>query len=67
MFRRQSLTPTVFGLLGMVDWLYKWYDPRGRWGAEESSSAFLSMVESWRRPSTPEIDLRHTGAVGDKR
>jgi AcrR family transcriptional regulator len=35
----------VFGLLGMVNWLYKWYNPRGRWGAEEISSAFLSVVE----------------------
>jgi AcrR family transcriptional regulator len=35
----------VFGLLGMVNWVYKWYNPRGRWGAEEISSAFLAMVE----------------------
>ena len=35
----------VFGLLGMLNWLYKWYNPRGRWGAEEISSAFLAMVE----------------------
>lgn len=35
----------VFGLLGMVNWLYKWYNPRGRWGAEEIASAFLSVVE----------------------
>ncbi|HXJ82700.1 MAG TPA: TetR/AcrR family transcriptional regulator [Candidatus Methylomirabilis sp.] len=35
----------VFGLLGMVNWIYKWYDPRGRWGAEEISAAFLSMLE----------------------
>jgi AcrR family transcriptional regulator len=35
----------VFGLLGMLNWLYKWYNPRGRWGAEEISSAFLSVVE----------------------
>ena len=35
----------VFGLLGMVNWLYKWYNPRGPWGAEEISSAFLAMVE----------------------
>jgi AcrR family transcriptional regulator len=42
----------VFGLLGMVNWLYKWYKPRGRWGAEEISSAFLSVVEDGllRRP-----------------
>ena len=25
----------VFGLLGMLNWLYKWYNPAGRWGAEE--------------------------------
>ncbi len=35
----------VFGLLGMSNWLYKWYNPRGRWGAEEISSAFLSLLE----------------------
>ncbi len=39
----------VFGLLGMVNWLYKWYNPRGRWDAEEISSAFLSVVEDGRR------------------
>ena len=35
----------VFGLLGMLNWLYKWYDPGGRWGAEEVSAAFLALVE----------------------
>ncbi|HYB41470.1 MAG TPA: hypothetical protein VEL75_06850, partial [Candidatus Methylomirabilis sp.] len=35
----------VFGLLGMLNWLYKWYNPAGRWGAEEVSAAFLSLVE----------------------
>ena len=35
----------VFGLLGMVNWVYKWYNPRGGWGAEEISAGFLSLVE----------------------
>jgi AcrR family transcriptional regulator len=35
----------VFGLLGMLNWVHKWYNPRGRWGAEEISAAFLAMVE----------------------
>jgi AcrR family transcriptional regulator len=35
----------VFGLLGMLNWLYKWYNPAGRWGAEDIASAFLSLVE----------------------
>jgi AcrR family transcriptional regulator len=39
----------VFGLLGMLNWLYKWYDPRGRWGADEISTAFLSLLENGLR------------------
>ena len=35
----------VFGVLGMVNWVHKWYNPAGRWGAEEISSAFLSLIE----------------------
>jgi hypothetical protein len=35
----------VFGVLGMVNWVHKWYNPAGRWGAEEISAAFLSLVE----------------------
>lgn len=35
----------VFGLLGMLNWLYKWYNPRGRWGAEEISAGFLALLE----------------------
>ena len=35
----------VFGLLGMLNWLYKWYNPAGRWGAEEISAAFLVLLE----------------------
>ena len=35
----------VFAILGMVNWVHKWYNPRGRWGAEEISAAFLSLIE----------------------
>ena len=44
-FREVPPRLVVFGLLGMLNWVYKWYNPRGRWGAEEISSAFLSLVE----------------------
>jgi TetR/AcrR family transcriptional regulator, cholesterol catabolism regulator len=44
-FRDVAPRLVVFGLLGMLNWVYKWYNPRGRWGAEEISSAFLSLVE----------------------
>ena len=51
----------VFGLLGMVNWLYKWYNPRGRWGAEEISAAFLAVVEDGllrRERRTPAVGRR---------
>ena len=51
----------VFGLLGMLNWLYKWYDPRGRWGAEEISAGFLSLVEGGllrRRGGGPALGRR---------
>jgi TetR/AcrR family transcriptional regulator, cholesterol catabolism regulator len=44
-FREVSPRLVVFAVLGMVNWVHKWYNPRGRWGAEEISAAFLSLVE----------------------
>ena len=44
-FRDVEPRLVVFGLLGMVNWVHKWYNPAGRWGAEEISAAFLSLVE----------------------
>ena len=44
-FRDAPPRLVVFGLLGMLNWLYKWYNPAGRWGAEEISAAFLSLLE----------------------
>ena len=35
----------VFAVLGMANWVHKWYNPRGPWGAEEVSAAFLSLIE----------------------
>ena len=34
------------GLVAGGGWVYKRYDPRARWGAEEISAAFLAMVEA---------------------
>jgi AcrR family transcriptional regulator len=44
-FRETPPRLVVFGLLGMLNWVYKWYNPRGPWGAEEISAAFLAIVE----------------------
>jgi len=60
-FRDVPVQLVVFGLLGMLNWLYKWYNPRGRWGAEEISEAFLSMMEAGllrRAAGTPGVGRR---------
>ncbi|HKA62601.1 MAG TPA: hypothetical protein VKH83_09255, partial [Methylomirabilota bacterium] len=44
-FREMSPRLVVFAVLGMVNWVHKWYNPRGSWGAEEISAAFLSLIE----------------------
>ena len=50
-FRPVSARLVVYGLLGMVNWLYKWYNPRGPLGPDEIALAFLSFVqEGIRRP-----------------
>jgi AcrR family transcriptional regulator len=52
-FRDVPARLVVFGLLGMMNWVHKWYNPAGRWGAEEISAAFLSLIEGGllrRRP-----------------
>lgn len=33
-----------FGLLGMVNWLYKWYDPRGRLGVGEIAAQLSTIA-----------------------
>jgi AcrR family transcriptional regulator len=60
-FRAVPPRLVVFGLLGMVNWTYKWYNPRGPWGAEDIASAFLSMVEGGllrRPPRGPALSQR---------
>ncbi len=60
-FRDLPSRLVVFGFLGMLNWLYKWYDPRGVWGAEEIAEAFLSLVEGGllrRRRGAPALTRR---------
>ena len=36
----------VFALLGMANWVYQWYDPRGTWNADTIADAFITLLES---------------------
>jgi AcrR family transcriptional regulator len=33
-----------YGLLGMLNWLYKWYDPKGRLSVQEVAQQFTSLA-----------------------
>ena len=33
-----------YGLLGMLNWLYKWYDPQGRLSVQEVAEEFTSLA-----------------------
>ena len=33
-----------YGLLGMLNWLYKWYDPQGRLGVQQVAEQFTSLA-----------------------
>jgi TetR/AcrR family transcriptional regulator, cholesterol catabolism regulator len=35
---------TSYGLLGMLNWAYKWYDPQGRLGIREVARQFTSLA-----------------------
>ena len=35
----------VFALLGMANWVYQWYDPRGEWNADTIANGFIALIE----------------------
>ena len=52
---------TSYGLLGMLNWLYKWYDPQGRLAVRQVAEQFTSFALAGlavadvgeRRPAQP--------------
>jgi hypothetical protein len=42
-----------YGLLGMLNWLYKWYDPRGRLGVREVADQFAALALSGLTAAAP--------------
>ena len=44
-FRRDlDIRVASYGLLGMLNWLYKWYDPQGRLSVQEVAAQFTSLA-----------------------
>ena len=35
----------VFALLGMANWVYQWYDPKGAWDADTIAGKFIALLE----------------------
>lgn len=50
LFRPVDVPLTTFGLLGMLNWLYQWYRPKGRRSPEEIADHFADFVLRALRP-----------------
>jgi AcrR family transcriptional regulator len=44
--RRVNARLVVFALVGMANWLYQWYDPKGALDADAIAEAFITLAES---------------------
>jgi TetR/AcrR family transcriptional regulator, cholesterol catabolism regulator len=55
-FRPDLDVPVVsYGLLGMLNWLYKWYDPRGRLGVRGVAGQFSTLALAGLAAAAPKI------------
>jgi hypothetical protein len=45
LFRDLPPNLVVFGLLGMCNWLHKWYRPDGKRNPEEIADVFVALLE----------------------
>lgn len=57
-FRSLPPTPMVFGVLGMCNWLYKWYRPDGALSPDDIATIFIDLLERGylRHPEAPRGD-----------
>ena len=44
-----------YGLLGMLNWLYKWYDPRGRLSVREVAEQFSTLALAGLAAAAPNV------------
>ena len=49
-----------YGLLGMLNWLYKWYDPRGRLSVREVADQFSALALAGLADAKPKRRARPT-------
>ena len=72
-FRDLPPNLVVFGLLGMCNWLHKWYRPDGKRSAEEIADVFVALLERGylaagaRRPPRRRRAVPHRGPAGATR
>lgn len=53
---RSDLSPrvAVFGLMGMINWTHKWFDPKGRHNMDQIGEIFISIFLEGTEAKTPE-------------
>jgi AcrR family transcriptional regulator len=44
-----------YGLLGMLNWLYKWYDPQGRLSVHQVAEQFITLALVGLAPDKPRV------------
>ena len=60
-----------YGLLGMLNWLYKWYDPQGRLSVRQVAKQFTALalaglaVDQQQRPAQT-LNSRRSARRGDR-
>jgi hypothetical protein len=48
----------VWALLGMSNWVYRWYNPAGTWDADAIADGFIALLEpGYLARPTPRSDL----------
>jgi AcrR family transcriptional regulator len=57
---------TAYGLLGMLNWLYKWYDPHGRLGVQDVAAQFIALALSGIGAADPATRSRTAAAARSK-
>jgi AcrR family transcriptional regulator len=53
---------TAYGILGMLNWLYKWYDPQGRLGVGEVADQFIALALAGLAAGQPHSARRRRAA-----
>ncbi|MBN8234566.1 TetR family transcriptional regulator [Halobacillus kuroshimensis] len=63
-FRKElPLEVTAMAVLGMVNWIYKWYQQDGRYSIDEIAEVYIDLILHFLLPGSSEQLMRHMNKV----